>query len=171
MYGKSWTLQSCLDSGCFNYLLISDIHTSLLHIGMPEYFSLWNPGLFSVVYFPDFFLWRPRCGHSCGGKGVTPNTLCIYFNSFNSLLVPSTGSCLVKGFLRDILTDLDLAFWAAFHFQSLYELMYASREQSLSVDLLHLNIIKLRFLPSAKSVSKETVEGLGQSIQLNCSRW
>ena len=42
---------------------------------------------------------------------------------------------------------------------------------ALSVDLLHLNIIKLRFLPSAKSISKETVDGLGQSIQLNCSRW
>ena len=37
--------------------------------------------------------------------------------------------------------------------------------------LLHLNIIKLRFLPSAKSVLKETVEGLGKSIQLIGSRW
>ena len=48
---------------------------------------------------------------------------------------------------------------------------YHLLQLALSVDLLHLNIIKLRFLPSAKSVSKETVEGLGQSIQLNGSRW
>ena len=37
----------------------------------------------------------------------------------------------------------------------------------LLVDLLYLNIIKLRFFPSVKSVSQETVEGLGQSIYLN----
>ena len=48
---------------------------------------------------------------------------------------------------------------------------YNLLQLALSVDLLHINIIKLRFLPSAKSVSKETVEGLGQSIQLNGSRW
>ena len=42
---------------------------------------------------------------------------------------------------------------------------------ALSVDRLHINIIKFRFLTSAKSVSKETVEGFGQSIQLNGSRW
>ena len=48
---------------------------------------------------------------------------------------------------------------------------YHLLQLALSVDLLHQNIIKLRFLPSAKSVSKETVEGLGQSIQLICSRF
>ena len=41
---------------------------------------------------------------------------------------------------------------------------YHLLQLALSVDILHLNIIKLRFLPSAKSVSKETVEGLGQSM-------
>ena len=48
---------------------------------------------------------------------------------------------------------------------------YQLLKLALSVDLLNINIIKVRFLPSAKSVSKETVEGLGQLIQLNCGRW